>query len=226
MRYSIRNPNVSVWNKELLLIGGYLARTVYERELADLRALWSPSNQTRDTTNLAREVVQQACLHVLRFFTFHQSTPSPVVSELLEKSFFDCSLPDKDFPILSTAGVLPARRVRLYDSSVTQFLKNTPLLDAMIQRYAPKMVKTLTDRRFITHVIFNDVVAELSGRTLADHEMASCLRWTLDLAERQDVSQEDLKQSFLPVAKFLSNSPKIQRTFYSTTFGNSDFCQC
>ncbi|KAJ7251757.1 hypothetical protein B0H12DRAFT_1118770 [Mycena haematopus] len=86
----LMDRNVAMWNKELLWVGGFLARTAYERELADVRDLWNGAIQgtPSDKDQELQSWLQGRALHALKFFTFHQSTPSADVSALLEAAFF------------------------------------------------------------------------------------------------------------------------------------------
>ena len=111
-----------VWNKELLYIGGFLARAAYEIEMDHIRQLWNEALQTARAISPDRsvdsEVQTQLCaraIHALKFFTFHPSTPSAVVSAALEDAFFACSASKSlfagskmPFPIMSTTGVRDA----------------------------------------------------------------------------------------------------------------------
>ena len=108
---------ISVWNKELLYVGGFLARSAYEIEMLSIRDLWNGAAQTttggKDGVFLPDEQLQKwlrdRCIHALKFFAFHTSTPSAVVSNLLESGFFSCAAGSRgskqSFLIMSTTGV-------------------------------------------------------------------------------------------------------------------------
>jgi Protein of unknown function (DUF3684) len=175
----------AVWNKELLYIGGLLARTAYEVELANIRALWVGASEDTGKARAGpdlelRDWLQGRCLHALRFFTCHASTPSPVVANLLQAAFFSSSL-DGSFPILSTQGVLDARSVRAFDAVYAGFLKELPVLPLDIGADARAMTETLRTMGMIQDVTFKDVLAELRSRALSETEMLECLKWRINL---------------------------------------------
>ncbi|KAF8523641.1 hypothetical protein JB92DRAFT_3140729 [Gautieria morchelliformis] len=177
--------NVAIWNKELLYVGGLLARTAYEVELANIRALWVGASEGIGKTRAGpdpdlRIWLQGRCLHALRFFAFHASTPSPVVANLLQAAFFSSSL-DGSFPILSTQGVLDARNVRAFDPAYAGFLKELPVLPLDIGADAKSMTETLRTKGMIQDVTFKDVLAELRSRALSETEMLECLKWRITL---------------------------------------------
>ncbi|KAG8684005.1 hypothetical protein FRC08_013955, partial [Ceratobasidium sp. 394] len=131
--------NVSQWNKELLYVGGFLARVVYELELNNISEMWSGAmsgGSTEDeTAKTTKNWLQSRCLHALLFFIFHPTTPSIVVSEHFRGAFFAAgATPNHVFPIISTLGVRSARDVRVYNSAFTGFLKNTPMLPPEVAR--------------------------------------------------------------------------------------------
>ncbi|KAI5889804.1 uncharacterized protein SCHCODRAFT_02635666 [Schizophyllum commune H4-8] len=179
----LADRNVAVWNRELLHMGGILARAAYEVELGGIRELWqgagpSPSDDLK-TWLTAR------ALHALKFFTFHQSTPSHAVSSLIEAGFFGCS-PAKNFPLLSTSGVRADCSVRMPHASYAAFLKQLPTVPDAIVDGAPAMVGALAARGIIRDVTFDDVLAELAARPLPEAEMVACMRWWADASKQLD----------------------------------------
>ncbi|KAI9571891.1 hypothetical protein HD554DRAFT_2168659 [Boletus coccyginus] len=62
------DKNVAVWNRELLYVGGLLSHTVYELELSAIEASWEESAESRNA-------LLGWFIHILKFFTFHHSTP-------------------------------------------------------------------------------------------------------------------------------------------------------
>ncbi|KAJ6558581.1 hypothetical protein DFH09DRAFT_1037162 [Mycena vulgaris] len=178
----LMDRNVALWNRELLGIGGFLARTAYERELADVSNLWNGAIQPGSPSEKDLELrawLQGRSLHALRFFTFHQSTPSADVSTLLEAAFFSCAS-SEDFPLMSTAGVRQASAVR-YPDSTFSFLKELPVLPDEVIAGALPMVTALKTRGLIKPITFQDVLAELRSRPLAEADMTACLNWWIKI---------------------------------------------
>ncbi|KAJ7727670.1 hypothetical protein DFH07DRAFT_930749 [Mycena maculata] len=174
----LMDRNVAMWNKELLWIGGFLARTAYERELADVSELWTgairPGAPLEKDFEL-RSWLQNRALHALKFFTFHQSTPSGDVSALMEAAFFSCAS-THDFPLMSTAGVRQASTVRYPDPTFT-FLRELPVIPDETIAGASLMVSALRTRGLIKPIVFQDVLGELRSHPLAEADMVACLNW-------------------------------------------------
>ncbi|KAH8112414.1 hypothetical protein DFH11DRAFT_1607467 [Phellopilus nigrolimitatus] len=170
--------NVSLWNKELLYVGGFLARAAYETEMASIRELWVASAE--GGTSTVDEQIQtwltDRCLHALKFFTFHPSTPSAVVSNLLEAAFFS-SATSHQFSIMSSIGVKSAADVRIPDKTFAAFLKQLPVLPDALATGATMMVDALRARGVIKDITFADVLGELRTRPLADTELVACMKW-------------------------------------------------
>ncbi|KAF8604785.1 hypothetical protein BDV93DRAFT_440059, partial [Ceratobasidium sp. AG-I] len=200
--------NVSQWNKELLYVGGFLARAVYELELSSISELWSGAMNGTSTEDEAakatRAWLQSRCLHVLLFFTFHPTTPSSVVSEQFRAAFFAAgAAPNHPFPIISTLGVRSARDVRVFNSAFTGFLKNTPMLPPEVAREGRLMMAALRERGLCSDVTFQDVLDELKARVLDEQEAVALLKWRVGLdADLTRAHGRELRQAFLGAAVF------------------------
>ena len=203
-----------VWNKELLYMGGLLARIAYELEMGNVRALWAGASESTGGIRATPEAdlrswLQGRSLHALRFFTFHPSTPSAVVSNLLEAAFFGSSLAGS-FPVISTAGVLDARQVRLFNPAYAGFLKELPFLPEDVAENARLMVDVLRAKGMIKSVTVTDVLAELRSRSLTQSEMVECLKWRINL-DTQGILPAyliELKREFLEAAIFTVTNEK------------------
>ncbi|KAJ7039263.1 hypothetical protein C8F04DRAFT_1087709 [Mycena alexandri] len=173
----LMDRNVAMWNRELLWVGGFLARAAYERELSDVRDLWNGALQgTPSEKDLElRAWLQGRAIHALKFFTFHQSTPAADVSALLEASFHSCGQ-NGDFPLMSTVGVRQASAVR-YPDPTFSFLKELAVLPDEVMAGAPQMVTALKTRGLIKSITFQDVLTELRSRPLPEADMIACLNW-------------------------------------------------
>ncbi|KAJ1300947.1 hypothetical protein OPQ81_003373 [Rhizoctonia solani] len=205
--------NVSIWNKELLYIGGLLARAVYELELTNIGELWAGAMGSSATSSTDKEDegdktlrtwLQSRCLHVLQFFTFHPTTPSSIVAEQFCAAFFTSgAMPNHSFPIISTLGVRPARDVRVYNAAFTGFLKNTPMLPPELAREARLMLAALRERGMCLDVTFQDVLDELKARVLDEQEAVALLKWRMGLdAELTRAHARELREVFLGAAVF------------------------
>lgn len=171
--------HVSHWNRELLWIGGYLSRLIYELEMQSLQTQWnqiSASDQTVRTRILARG------LQILRFFSFQPTTPSFVVGQEMESAFFMCVNDNKTFPLVSTAGILPVSQVRMPSEDLLAVVPDLPVITAATMEEAPRPVARLRERNLLRDVAFDDVVSQLGKRPLSEKEMMACLNWWQTIA--------------------------------------------
>lgn len=182
-----------MWNKELLYIGGFLARSAYEIELDHIQQLWtSASAATSPGTGIdpaLQASLRGRAIHALKFFTFHPSTPSSVVSAALEEAFFTCTQVSrlsmitghKGFPIISTTGVRDAADVRYPDPVFSGFVKDLPVVPGDVLQDAKQMIDTLRARGMVKDITFVDVLQELRDRPLSEREMIECFKWWINM---------------------------------------------
>ncbi|KAH7101868.1 hypothetical protein BKA62DRAFT_829923 [Auriculariales sp. MPI-PUGE-AT-0066] len=199
----LQDRNVAVWNRELLYVGGYLARAAYELEMSQLRELWDGVSVTGDSSKAESQAwLQKRATHALRFFTFHPSHPSLVVSELLELGFFGCA-EQRTFPMLSTKGILDANRVRMPNPDFS-FLETLPVVHPDIVSGAPQMVTALRRRGFLADIQFKDVLDELRARPLTEKQMVECLKWRARLnTDGLRAHEATLRREFLDACIFV-----------------------
>ncbi|KAI8351189.1 hypothetical protein BD560DRAFT_450089, partial [Blakeslea trispora] len=114
---------ISVWNKELLAVGGLLSRLVYNDEMEQIARLYRElvGQQTEvDKTivegpDSAKAMLEKRAAHALHSFTFQPSTPSAIVSTVHEERFFNsCKVP---LEIITSHGVQPITLSRVLPDS-------------------------------------------------------------------------------------------------------------
>jgi hypothetical protein len=120
-------------------------------------------------------------LHALKFFTFHPSTPSPVVSNLMETAFFTCATAHP-FSIISSEGIRSASQVHIPNPELSGFLKHLPLIPEDIVNGAKAMVGALRSREMVKDTTFVDVLNELRFRPLSETETVACLQWWIGVS--------------------------------------------
>lgn len=173
-----------VWNKELLYVGGFLARAAYELELTTVKNLWEgavpPGFPSTSVDQELQSWLRSRSIHALKFFTFYPSTPSADVSELLEAAFYSCAK-DNQFPLISTTGVRNASDIRLPDPAFAGFLKQLPVLPDDVLAGASTTITSLQNRGMIKNITFDDVLKELRAGPLTEAEMVACLTWWIGL---------------------------------------------
>lgn len=169
--------NVAVWNRELLYVGGFLCRAVYDLELSKIQSSWEDAAADKLHSRASRELQDQRFIHILKFFTFRPSTPSSKVAQLLADSFYGCSpLPLR---LLSSVGVHAAPDIRLFDSGVARFLKSLPMLSEDVARDGAHFITALPHQHKIPKIAMSDVLQGLRCHTLDVEELVACLRWCI-----------------------------------------------
>lgn len=211
----LQDRHVAIWNKELLYVGGYISRVIYELEMADIASIWQASSVgIAGPDPSVRSWLTRRGLHALRFFTFHASTPSSLVSKAMELAFFS-SLGTTSLPIISSNGILSADKVRCPQPQLRAFLPDLAILPDSVSTSADLMVARLQERGLLSEISLDDVIRELARNPLNEEQMLACLRWWSSLVNmpEYDVSlrarfleaavlsyEEDGKQRILPLS--------------------------
>ncbi|KAH7882874.1 hypothetical protein F5I97DRAFT_1930497 [Phlebopus sp. FC_14] len=205
--------NVAVWNKELLYVGGFLSRVAYDLELSVINDLWEGAAKSNENCDFRppsdlEDWLRSRFLHVLKFFTFHFSTPSSEVSRLLEVAFYGCStLPVK---LLCSAGVRDAPDIREPDPTFSRFLKHLPVLPQATIQEGALTVKALQDRGMISPITFLDVLSELRHHPLNEDELVACLQWWTGLSQGNDtVNMPQIRSELLNAAVLVGADGKV-----------------
>ncbi len=182
----------AVWNKELLYVGGFLARSVYEFELDDIKKLWDGAAAVNGPGELPDEEVRNKLrgrvLHALKFFTFHPSTPSPRVSNLMKAAFFSCAT-THPFSIISSDGVRNAMQVHSPSPEFSGFLKHLSRVSEDIVNGAVTMIAALQSRGMLKNITLEDLLNELRLHPLSETETVECLKWWIGYCHKERTSK-------------------------------------
>ena len=172
-----------------------MARSAYELELDEIKKKWERAAAANGPGGLPDEEVRTQlrarALHALKFFSFHPSTPSPMVSNLMETAFFACST-SRPFPIVASDGVRNASEVYILHPEFSGFVKRLPVISEYIVDGAKTMIAALRSRGMIKNITFVDVLDELQ-RPLSETETVECLKWWIGVTKEgnsHNVSQE------------------------------------
>lgn len=167
----------SVWNKELLYVGGFLARAAYDNELKIIQQQWDAASKSSSppTAEIQTELVSRV-LHALKFFDFYESQPSKEVTANLRDAFFACSS-NAGFPMISTTGVQISKVIRLPDPLLVTFLKKVPVLPNEILANNLVVIEQLKYNGVIRSIEFPDIIQELQSRPLTLDECSACINW-------------------------------------------------
>ncbi|KAF9235045.1 hypothetical protein BU15DRAFT_65186 [Melanogaster broomeanus] len=200
------NGQVAKWNEELLYVGGFLTRLVYEHTMKNIGRRWTESPSPIAAP--LKDSLREEALYTMKCFTFRQSTPGSKVGELLQKAFFNCDT-SHSLSILSNLGIRNSKEVRQAHADFEPFMKERPILDNALQEAKSPMIEHLPKEYKVTFYTFRDVLEELRSRTFTEEEMIACIGWWVKKFGKQtkqtSVAMEH-RIHFLSAAKFRSSS--------------------
>ncbi|KAG8958915.1 hypothetical protein FRC03_008699 [Tulasnella sp. 419] len=205
---------VALWNKELLCVGGFLARLVYDTQMSVIGESWNQvmERMPAPSEDINSEVIEleDAANRVLRFFSFYKTTPSDVFGCEMVSAFFSCS-PSNPLAVLSTTGLRPAHDVRNSEPNIQKFVKKLPMLSTNVAKEASSTIGALQgrDSKMLKNVSLEEIFSELSDRVLSEEEMVHCMKWRIKLDKDNAVAgfghPDHIK--FLEVTRFLLSKP-------------------
>lgn len=175
------------WNNELLAMGGYVTRAVYEAEMADIATLWSQKlgkDRPKQDDPTAKWLLDRA-LHLMQFFTFRASTPSSKVYSVLETAFFQCAR-QATLTLASTRGIKNSALVRFPNAVLADFVKDLAVIPPAHVEQASQFISQVKSRGLVKEIMMEDVFSELASRPLPVEEMVACLRWWIGVSNYQD----------------------------------------
>lgn len=166
-----------------------MCRVLYDLEMENLSKKAVPGKADSD---LITEAV-----HVMNLFTFHATTPSNRVRQFIEEAFFSASKTGT-ISLLTNRGVKPSNVVRLATREMP-FLVNTPLLSDTVFLGAKEFIDRLREGDVLRPVSWQDVKAELNGRTLSEPHAVQLLKWLLQEKLSYDQTKELLSLALVIV---------------------------
>ncbi|KFY33555.1 hypothetical protein V494_07516 [Pseudogymnoascus sp. VKM F-4513 (FW-928)] len=185
---------VRTWNMEMLRVAGIISRVAYANEMSDLgnRLQYWAQSQGRPGKILKEDVEKfmPAALHILRSFTFGESTPSAQISQIIEESFWT-AFNQASVDIYSTRGVLPTTTVRLAIEDLSAFVEGIPVLPT--QLVETKMVQKLRDYGLLTDITIDDVKKELGSKALTTLQLVAFISWISRKALSSSIDKSAVK---------------------------------
>ncbi|KAF9225139.1 hypothetical protein BS17DRAFT_879271 [Gyrodon lividus] len=211
----LNNSQVAKWNEELLYVGGFLTRLIYERAMKDIRNRWPESPSP------LKDHLREEAMYTMACFTLRQSTPDPKVGRLLQDAFFNCSA-SQSFPILSNLGIRDSVDVRQPCPTFERFMKERPVLDSKLWPIESTIVEQLPEKYTVKAHTFGDVKEEFDRRIFTEEDMVECVGWWVDTfgtPTHQTIATDQVavrRDEVLSVAKFRSSKPPHQVIMLST----------
>ncbi|KAG0163756.1 hypothetical protein DFQ28_010199 [Apophysomyces sp. BC1034] len=192
---------ISVWNKELLAMGGLLSRLVYDDEMETIDRLYKElvgyehavdKLKIEEKVDSARLMLQKRASHVLYSFTFQNSTPNAIVGKGHEERFFNsskmpiCLMTSHGIQSVSTSRILSDCTLNggvsdnSLDMLLNTFVKTIPTLMPIMVKECNKSIKKLVSLSLLKSLGISDVFKELNTRALNVDEMVGCMKWWIE----------------------------------------------
>lgn len=166
---------VRTWNVELLRAAGIVCRLAFSNEMSDLsRRMRSAVESGRKLSNAIISKFMPEALHTLKTFTFHDSTPSNQVGQIMEEAFWTC-FKKASIEMFSSQGVLQTTHVRLGSDELNGFVESIPVVPEEMK--SSPFVRKLIDFGLISHITVTDVKKELEAKALNKSQMIKFISW-------------------------------------------------
>ncbi|KAH6840942.1 hypothetical protein B0I37DRAFT_331751 [Chaetomium sp. MPI-CAGE-AT-0009] len=170
---------VRTWNMEMLRAAGIMSRLAFADEMAGLNSklkrLSEASGKKGSAPSLSdvQKCIPEA-LHILKTYSFQDSTPSAQVSQIIEEAFWMASKsPSVD--VLSSRGVLPTTKVRTSSDDVAKFVGAIPVV--LKEMREDPFIQRLVDFGLIRDVTVDDICQELGAKALDKDQLSHFLQW-------------------------------------------------
>lgn len=151
----------------------------------------------------------------MQFFTFRTSAPSPRLTKLFEKGFFECAR-QNTITLMSTRGPKHSKDVRFPNAALAEFVKDLPVLEPNHVKEAGEFVTSVRGRSLLQDITMSDVFGELQGRALPVNEMVACLQWWISVAKHPNYNPS-LLSSLVAAAMVTIPSPASKEDIKDST---------
>ncbi|KAF4779843.1 hypothetical protein HER10_EVM0007195 [Colletotrichum scovillei] len=166
---------VRTWNIEMLRAAGIMTRLAFINEMSDLDS--KVKNMVGAATKIGAEDLAKLlpeALHILKTFTFADSTPSGQVSQILEEAFWT-AFKKASIEIFSSRGVLSSTKVRLGSDELSKFVDTIPVVPRELMENA--FVRKLMDFGLISPITVDDVRTELETKAMNKEQLINFIAW-------------------------------------------------
>ena len=146
-------------------------------------------------------------------FDFKGSTPHPIVSRILGTYFIKQS--KQPLSIMSSKGIMEAGKVKILDLAMATFLKAIPVVPETVLKQCNYMIQRLEKDGTLQMTTIEDVLQEISARTLSAEEFGSLMKWFVSLRTKQVISPPlvaRFMESALIPPSYLTSSTSIAQT--------------
>ncbi|CAM1508200.1 Fc.00g050480.m01.CDS01 [Cosmosporella sp. VM-42] len=166
---------VRSWNVEILRAAGIITRLAFTNEMDDLKTRMRQTIETggKITPATVKKFMPEA-IHILKTFTFGDSTPSGQVGQVIEEAFWIC-FKKATIEMYSTRGVMHTSQVRIRSDEMSKFVNGIPVIPMEMSDLP--FVKKITDFGLITPITVPDVKQELESKALTKSQLIHFISW-------------------------------------------------
>lgn len=188
---------VRTWNIEMLRIAGMMARLAFVNEMEDLDEKvkrLSMEHNNKKGSNISVAAVEKyipEALHILKTYTFQDSTPSSKVAEYIEEAFWT-SWKRPSIEVFSSGGVLPTNKVRLSSPEVGKFVAGIPVV--LKEMKDNPFIRKLIDFDLIQDITVDDICSELSAKALDKEQLRHFIQWASTGAANTDLDRPSIQR--------------------------------
>ncbi|THC97412.1 hypothetical protein EYZ11_003126 [Aspergillus tanneri] len=151
---------ISKWNLEILRAAGIVCRVAWSAEMASIKSKIQPLRTSKVRKEDILGVLSEA-IHIANQFVFRESTPSSLLGQTIEDSFWTCNK-HASIEVLSTCGVIQSHQARIAPKDLS-FVDSIPVLPDEFVAGSKDFVKRLIDFGLVTDMTVSDIKRELEA---------------------------------------------------------------
>ncbi|KAK3325601.1 hypothetical protein B0H66DRAFT_470470 [Apodospora peruviana] len=169
---------VRTWNVEMLRVAGIMSRLAYANEMTELSdKLKRMAEATKPGSAISSADVMKCipeATHILKTYTFEDSTPSGQVAQIIEEAFWT-AYKRPFIEVYSSRGVLPTTKVRRSSPDIEKFVSGMPVIIKDMENVP--FVKKLSDFGLIENITVDDICKELGAKALDRDQLHHFILW-------------------------------------------------
>ncbi|KAG7121143.1 hypothetical protein HYQ44_004023 [Verticillium longisporum] len=188
---------VRSWNIEMLRAAGIMTRLAFANEMSDLDLkVRRAADKGGKITNKDIAKFMPEAIHILKTFTFGDSTPSGQVAQIIEEAFWT-SYRKASIEVFSSRGVMQTSKVRTGSEELSKFVDSIPVVPVELKN--DPFVKKLIDFGLISSITVEDVRKELETKAMNREQLINFISWAGKRALNGELDPAS-KSSLLDVA--------------------------
>ncbi|KAL2889318.1 hatpase c domain-containing protein [Ceratocystis lukuohia] len=166
---------VRTWNIEMLRAAGIITRLSFLDDMNTLDQAFKGSLPQK-VKNMSEHVAKfmPEALHILKTYSFEDSTPNSQVSQIIDESFWT-SFKRPSVDLFSSRGVLPTEKIRIPNQELSRFVDDIPVVPEPMKDN--EFVKKLISFGLIYGITLQDVQKALETKALDKTQLGYFLKW-------------------------------------------------